>query len=263
MYSDQYLSIDGSEIFVREIHLKAKHPLTIVFLHDSLGCVTLWRDLPEKLVRATGMNALLYDRKGYGKSTGYHADDKRKSDYMADEADLLHVLLKKLAIGKCILFGHSDGATIALLAAAKYPDIVQGLIISGPHIYVEPITQKGVAETYQAYYATDMKQRLEKYHGERTDALVNIWADIWLSESFSTWNIKREISSIACPMLIIQGEEDEFGTLQQVYDIVNLVDGKCDILIIPDAGHTPYRAHGSFILDNSITFLTDILSENH
>lgn len=250
------LSLDGFELFVREI--KASNPCnkTIIFLHDSLGCVTLWRDFPENLVKETSHNAVIYDRRGYGQSTPYSEDEERNINYMETEADILALLIKKLKLKNCSLFGHSDGATIALITATKYPQIINKIIVIGPHIYVEDITRKGVADTFEAYQTSDLKERLEKYHGHRTDKMVNIWAKIWLSDFFQKWSIYDQIADIDCQVLIIQGELDEFGTVNQVYDIQNQVNGESEILLIPDTGHTPHKDNQHLVLRKTISFLS-------
>ncbi len=227
----------------------------IFFLHDSLGCITLWRDFPEKIVHMTGFNAIIYDRYGYGLSTPYPDEAVRHINYMEDEADILAQLATQLDIKSYSIFGHSDGGTIALITAAKYPKQVDKLMVVGPHIYVEDITRKGVKETKAAYFETDLKQRLEKYHGIRVANLMKIWWTIWLSDFFGKWNLTDQLRSITCPLLCIQGEKDEFGTMQQVWDIQKNVSGTCNVVEIPDAGHTPHKEDPPVVLALVESFL--------
>ncbi|MEL7147109.1 MAG: alpha/beta hydrolase [Bacteroidota bacterium] len=245
--NEQRISISGFEIFVKTMKPVVSGNETTVFLHDSLGCTTLWRDFPQRYMELTGHQIVIYDRRGYGKSTPYQ-QEVRGVDYMEREADVLYELLQFLNIDQCTLFGHSDGATISLIAASKYPDRVKQLIIEGPHIYVEEITRTGVREASITYQNTDLKQRLQKYHGMRTEEMVNAWISIWLSDLFRDWNISHLLPAVACPVAIFQGEKDEFGTAQQVWDIKNEVSGSCEAFLIPEVGHTPHKECPDLVL---------------
>jgi pimeloyl-ACP methyl ester carboxylesterase len=232
---------------------------TLFFLHDSLGCVKLWRDFPNKLGSLTGCSVLVYDRQGYGESSSFNKTD-RANDYMELEADVLDQLMSKCEIGNAILFGHSDGGTIALIAAAKYPARIKGVITEGAHIFVENITVAGIQKAVEAYESTDLKQRLEKYHGSKTDGVFWAWAKTWLAEKYRGWNIQYLMPNIICPVLIIQGENDEYGTLEQVNGIVENVSGKSKTLIIPNVGHTPHKEATEAVLEHSTAFIQHFLS---
>lgn len=151
---------------------------TLVFLHDSLGCIQLWRNFPEQLAELSQCNILIYDRQGYGASCSF-SYEKRSKNYMELEADILKNLLDFMQIKNPILFGHSDGASIALIFAGKYPKTPKALILEGLHVFVESITIKGIKEAIEKYKTTDLKFRLEKYHGDKTDALFWAWAETW------------------------------------------------------------------------------------
>lgn len=247
--------IGDLEIYKSELKENKK---TIVFLHDSLGCIELWRDFPKKLAEATNCNYLIFDRLGYGKSTINKQLPSRPNNYMEVEADILNELLEGLKVPKPILFGHSDGGTIALLAAAKYPNKIKGLITEGAHIFVEDITLEGIIEAKAAYKTTNLKEKLEKYHGERTAYIFEAWTETWLRPSYRNWNIEHFLKNINCPSLIIQGINDEFGTLKQVEQIINQVSGNTNKLILKNAGHSPHKedkentfnACTNFILNN-------------
>ena len=144
---------------------------TMVFLHDSLGCITTWRDFPQVLGKATGRDVLIYDRQGYGRSDPF-GPTPRQADYMHREADALHELLEAEDIAQAILFGHSDGGTIALLAAASHPQSVSAVITEGAHVFVEEVTLNGIRAAERAWAGTDPRQRLLKHHGGRTEALA-------------------------------------------------------------------------------------------
>lgn len=260
--SEQLLYFQDHQLQVKTLtpeQLKPELP-TLVLLHDSLGCISLWRDFPEKLAERTGLEVMLYDRRGYGNSTPF-ANTARQPDYLAREADALHELLQQLQISKAILFGHSDGGSIALLTAAKYPETIAGIVTEGAHVFVEEITLAGIRSAVQAYQQTNLPQKLLKYHGDKTDAVFRAWADIWLSDRFWDWNIELFLPAILCPSLIIQGEEDEYGTLAQVDAIVEQVRGPAQKLIIPKVGHTPHREATQQVLTATVDFiLLSILS---
>src|SRR5262249_47331630 len=147
-----------------------------------LGCITLWRDFPVNLAKLTGCNAIIYDRQGYGQSS--HFDSKRSKEYLEKEAEILAKLLEKCNIKKAILFGHSDGGSISLIAAARYPDRITGVITEGAHVFVEEITLQGIREAKELYKNTNLKEKLAKYHGEKTEDVFKAWTETWLSEEF-------------------------------------------------------------------------------
>lgn len=231
---------------------------TIIFLHDSLGCIELWRDFPERLGEITKCNVLIYDRQGYGKSCDF-SYSKRDSHYLEYEADLLNELLDFWKIDKAFLFGHSDGGSIALIAAGKYPSKIQGIITEGAHIYVEDITIKGIEEAIELYNETNLKSKLEKYHGSKTEDMFWAWASTWTSDEYRNWNIEMFLPKIQCPSLIIQGEEDEYGTLKQVKDIVSQTNGLSKQLIIPKVKHTPHKEVPEMILDKAKEFISQVI----
>jgi pimeloyl-ACP methyl ester carboxylesterase len=248
--------IGGTRLKVKHIQVEKDKP-TIIFLHDSLGCIELWRDFPEKLGEATKCNVLVYDRQGYGKSSPFTSRD-RKSDYMEIEADVLNLLMEQCGIDRAILFGHSDGGTISLIAGAKYPSKIMGIITEGAHIFVEDITLEGIKEAIQTYQTTNLKERLEKYHGNKADALFWAWAATWLNAEYRSWNIDSFLLLIKCPVLVIQGENDEYGSLAQVNGIINAVSGKTTELIIPGIGHTPHRDAQLEVLHQSIEYISKL-----
>jgi pimeloyl-ACP methyl ester carboxylesterase len=232
---------------------------TIIFLHDSLGCIQLWRNFPEKLGEMTQCNVLVYDRQGYGKAAPF-TDPERDNIYLEKEADVLNDLLEATGIENVILFGHSDGGSIALIAAAKYPEKVAGIITEGAHIFVEEVTLIGIREAIKCYQTTDLKTKLEKYHGDKTEAMFWAWAKTWTTEEFRDWNIENFLPHIKCPALIIQGEKDEYGTLDQVEGIVTRTTGKATKFIIPNIGHTPHKETPELVLEKSAEFINAVLS---
>ena len=161
--------LDGATLRLSRTPGKPNHP-TLVFLHDSLGCIALWRDFPAALGAATGCPTLSYDRQGYGQSSPF-ASTERPINYLEVEADLLLRLLEQCAVEQAILFGHSDGGSIALLAAAKHPASIRAVVTEGAHIFVEEVTLQGIREAVQAYRTTALPERLRNYHGAKTNAV--------------------------------------------------------------------------------------------
>ncbi|MEO4006257.1 alpha/beta hydrolase [Flavobacterium sp. CAU 1735] len=247
------LSINGKTLY---IHFQNNHPgkPTLVFLHDSLGCIQLWRDFPEKLAEVTQCNVLVYDRLGYGKSAPMSTYE-RPVDYLTEEATVLNELLVHLEIDQAILFGHSDGGSIALITASNYPERIKAVICEAAHIFVEEVTLKGIREAMEAYTTTDLAVRLQKYHGDKVDTLFKAWTLTWTRDDFRSWNIEKLVSAIRCPLLFIQGEADEYGTLDQVAKTISLVSGRSEQYLIPNIGHTPHKEAPELTLNAAKQFI--------
>lgn len=236
----EFLSIRDKKVAFVKQEFFPNRPY-LVFLHDSLGCIELWRDFPEKLAKRLKMNVFIYDRLGYGQSDSF-IHSVREVNYMDAEAEFLKEVLDTMEIEKPILFGHSDGGTIALLYASKFPSNLKSLIVEGAHIFVEEITLDGIREAKRALETTNLFQKLERYHGSKTQALLDAWIDTWLSDAFRTWNIERQLETITRPILVIQGENDEFGSDLQVLAIMNKVQSQMkQSFLFPNAKHTPHK----------------------
>ena len=252
---EEFILVDDAELCLKWYYPEAAAGKPVlVFLHDSLGCIRLWRDFPEKLAQATGCTTLVYDRQGYGQSSPFQSIN-RGLDYLEQEADVLARLLEKQQIPQAILFGHSDGGSIALIAAAKYKYRINAIITEGAHVFVEELTLAGIRKAVEAYQTTDLPQKLQKYHGAKTEAVFRAWTDTWLSDSFRSWNIEHFLRSIHCPALIIQGAQDEYGTLAQVEAVVQQAQGPAQQLILPGIGHTPHREAPEQVLEKSAQFI--------
>lgn len=212
---------------------------TLVFLHEGLGSVAMWRDFPARVAAATGCRTLVYSRYGYGQSDTLEAPFSVR--YMHDEALLaLPRLLDKLEIRKPVLIGHSDGGSIALIHAGGARRDVSGLILMAPHVFVEDISVESIAKAKVAFEATDLAQKLGKYHRDPVKTFWG-WNDIWLHPDFRFWNIEEYLPRIDCPVLAIQGIDDEYGTLAQVEAIRNRVSGDVDVLELADCRHSPHK----------------------
>ena len=231
---------------------------TLIFLHDSFGCIHLWRDFPEQLGTLTQCNVLIYDRQGYGRSCPFSSPYRAKS-YMEREADTLKELMDYWEIPKALLFGHSDGGSIALLMAAKYPDRVQGIITEGAHVFVEDITLHGIQHAIKLYETSNLKDRLAKYHGDKTEAMFWAWAATWTRDGFTDWNIEAYLPRIFCPVFVIQGMEDEYGSLEQVDSILDQVQGPAVSFLVQGIGHTPHKEVPDRVLERTSLFINEIL----
>jgi pimeloyl-ACP methyl ester carboxylesterase len=227
---------------------------TLVFLHEGLGSVALWRDFPRKVARRLNAPAFLYSRFGYGASDGLKAG--RTPRFMHEEAlQVLPALLDQLRIERPVLVGHSDGASIALIHAAAAARPVRGIVCLAPHVFVEPVCVDSIAKVRRSYFETDLRQRLAKYHARVDDAFLG-WADVWLRPEFLAWSIEDLLPRIEQPLLLIQGREDEYGTLAQLDRIESRVKGPTSRLILSDCGHSPHRDQEAAALDAIVAFVS-------
>jgi pimeloyl-ACP methyl ester carboxylesterase len=244
----EFVDIDWAGRPVRIEHAwlgreRAGQPL-LVFLHEGLGSVAMWRDFPAKLVDALGWRGLVYSRPGYGRSTPRAAGEAWGLDFMHRQAEqVLPALLQALGVDTQReppwLLGHSDGGSIALLHAAAFPQRVAGAIVLAPHIVVEDLSVDSIAKAREAYLTTELRARLARYHDDPDSAFWG-WNDIWLHPPFRQWSITRELASIACPLLAVQGLDDEYGTLAQIRGIAERV-ADAELLELADCGHSPHR----------------------
>ncbi|WP_435531172.1 alpha/beta fold hydrolase [Ramlibacter pallidus] len=220
----------------------------MVFLHEGLGSVAMWRDFPAQLCEAAGLRGLVYSRPGYGRSTPRRTEEKWAPDFMHRQArEVLPALLRDLGVARPWLFGHSDGGSIALLHAAAFPDAVSGAVVLAPHILVEDVSIASIARARAAYVETDLPQRLARYHEDADSAFFG-WNDVWLSPAFRGWNITAELRTIRCPLLAIQGLDDEYGTLEQIRGIARAVP-QADLLELPRCGHSPHKDQPRAVID--------------
>jgi pimeloyl-ACP methyl ester carboxylesterase len=230
----------------------------VVFLHEGLGSVAMWRDFPARLCAAAGVRGLVYSRPGYGRSSPRSAQERWGLDFMHRQAhEVLPALLDALRIDRHArppwLLGHSDGASIALLHAAKWPDAVSGLVLMAPHVFVEDVSIASIQQARHNYLHTDLRQRLARYHDDADSAFWG-WNDIWLHPPFANWNIEAETAAITCPVLAMQGADDEYGTLQQIRAIARSVPHTV-LVELPSCGHSPHREQPQRVIDEVTRFI--------
>ena len=212
----------------------------LVFLHEGLGSIAMWRDFPSRLCAAAGCRGLVYSRFGYGGSDPLAAP--RLVDFMHDEALVtLPAMLDQLNIADPIMFGHSDGGSIALLHAGQARRPVTGVVVLAPHVLVEEISITSIEAAKVAYETTDLREKLRRYHDD-PDSAFRGWNDIWLHPDFRSWNIEDCLPGIRCPILAMQGVDEEYGTLQQIERIEHgAMNAQVELLALPDCRHSPHR----------------------
>ncbi len=226
----------------------------IVFLHEGLGCMKLWKDFPLSLCRMTGCRGLMYDRYGYGNSD--KIEEQRENDFLYHEAaSVLPVILDKLGLQEqVLLFGHSDGGTISLIFSALYPDRAAAIVAEASHIFMEPVTLDGIKQVIHEYKHKGLRDKLLKYHGDNTDSMFYSWANVWISEETAGWSIELILPEITAPVFAIQGEDDNYGTVLQTETITSGVKGYSGFLHIPDCGHIPHHEQRDIVLKHSAAF---------
>ncbi len=247
-----------NQIYYEEIEGDPEYPL-LVFLHEGLGCCAMWKDFPRQLCRKTGCPGLIYDRLGYGRSSPMMSP--RTIHYIHDSAlqELPGVLEKCIPRRPFVLIGHSDGGSISLIFGAERPAGLKGIITEAAHVFVEPLTVAGIHRVDEAYKKGEMKG-LAKYHGDKTDGIFRAWADTWLSDWFRPWNIEYLLPSIECPMLVIQGRADQYGTERQVEVIVSKVSGRAESVLLDNCGHSPHGEMPEAVLGVMTGFVRQIVS---
>ncbi len=251
---DRQVVIQGTTIAAEHIKCGESDRPPLVFLHEALGSIRMWKDFPARLCQRSGLNGIVFDRQGHGRSDPLSS--ARTFDYLDRETgEKLPAVLDALGIEKAAFFGHSDGGTLALLFAARFPERVHCCVTEAAHVFVEDETRTGIQRAVKAYETTDLKARLEKYHGDKTDALFWAWAGIWLSDEFLSWNIEEDIRGVKCPLLVLQGEDDEYATREQVDRIAKNVSGRVETLLIPGCGHVPHLQSMDRTVSISASFL--------
>lgn len=232
----------------------------IVFLHEGLGSASMWKDWPQQLCEAAGCRGLVFSRYAYGASTARPHDEKWPVEFMHDQAhEALPALFRALGLQneKPILFGHSDGGSIALLYAAMYPDAVKAIVVAAPHIFVEDISIENIARAREAYLNTDLPQRLARYHHD-TDSAFWGWNDIWLNPEFRKWNIEAYLDKIRCPILALQGIDDEYGSLEQIQGIKRIAT-HAKLCIIERCRHSPHKDQPEQVISEIEEFIRGLV----
>ncbi len=247
-----FVSVQGHRLEVQRIAAASADAPTLVFLHEGLGSVSMWRDFPTQVAAATGCPVVVYSRYGYGNSEVFA--EPRRVEYMHEEAlEVLPELLDRLGIVEPVLVGHSDGGSIALIYTGAH-DRVRGLVVMAPHVYVEDVGVASIAGVKTAFETTDLPQKLGRHHADVVKTFWG-WNDIWLHADFRRWNIEEYLPRIDCPMLAIQGFEDEYGTMAQLDAIAKQAGGMVEVLRLADCGHSPHRDQPAAVIEAMSRFI--------
>lgn len=253
---ERHVTVGRSRLRVRTLrHGEGRRRPVLVFLHEGLGCIEMWGSFPERLAHRCGLDAVIYDRAGHGRSTPLLAP--REKDYLEREAfSVLPAILKAVGQRESILVGHSDGGTIALLHAARHP--VRALVVEAAHVFVEEQTLAGIRRAVQDFEEGRLREKLARYHGKLTTALFGAWADTWLSARFRDWNVTGFLPHNTAPLLVIQGQDDEYGTVAQAEAIAWGSGGMTRQTMIPRCGHSPHLQAREQVLETTCRFFRDI-----
>ncbi len=246
-----FASVRGRSLEYRRIAAAADSP-TLVFLHEGLGSIGQWRDFPARIVAGTGLPAIVHARYGHGQSDALQQPNG--VDFMhRDALEFLPEFLRQLGIERPILIGHSDGASIALIyAGAGHP--LQGLAAMAPHVFVEDISIQGIVAAKRAFETTDLPQKLARHHRDPVKTFYG-WNDVWLAPEFRGWNIEGFLPAIKCPLLVIQGHDDEYGSMAQVDAIARQVSGPVEMLKLEHCGHSPHQDQPEIVARAIVEFV--------
>jgi pimeloyl-ACP methyl ester carboxylesterase len=245
------IDVAGARLEVERIDVGRGAAATIVMLHEGLGSVAMWKDFPQRVAHAANRDVVVYSRAGYGRSSA--ATLPYGVRYMHDEAlVVLPALLDALRIERPVLLGHSDGASIALIHAGASGRAVRGLVLMAPHVMVEDVSIASIEAAKVAWRTTDLRQRLARHHDD-VDAAFRAWNDIWLHPDFRAWSIEAEVRQVRCPVLAIQGEDDEYGTMAQIERIAALTPD-VELVRLADCRHSPHRDQPDAVLEALVRF---------
>lgn len=246
-----FVDVRGRSLEYQRIAASALGP-TLVFLHEGLGSISQWRNFPARIVAATGMPAMIYARHGHGRSDV--PQSPHGVDFMHREAlESLPELLRALGIARPILIGHSDGASIALIhAGAGHP--LQGLVAMAPHVFVEDISIEGITAAKRAFESSDLPRKLARHHRDPGRTFFG-WNDVWLAPEFRAWNIEGYLPAIQCPVLAIQGDGDEYGSMAQVDAIARRSGGPVEVLKLENCGHSPHQDQPEIVAAAIVEFV--------
>ena len=242
---------------LEKVHLGPRSGTRLVFLHEGLGSVSIWRDFPLRAADRTRLGAFVYSRAGYGKSP--RTVMPRTVRYMHEEAALLPQILRDEGIDDAILFGHSDGASIALLHAAAAP--VRGLVLEAPHVFTEPAGLASILRAREAFESGELRPRLARHHQD-VEAAFWGWNGPWLDPEFRKWNLESALPAIAAPILVVQGLDDEYGTLAQVRAIESQASGPVETLLLEKCGHSPHRDRPDEVLGALAVFCAKLAASH-
>jgi pimeloyl-ACP methyl ester carboxylesterase len=251
---DHWVEVPGGSVFTRRWDIGPTSRAPVILMHDSLGCVELWRDFPEALAKATGRTVIAYDRLGFGRSTPQRT--RPSVDFIRAEAEsVVPLLLQELAIQRCVLLGHSVGGAMALAAAASNGPACEAVVTEAAQTFVEPFTLAGIRAAKQKFTDPAELRKLVRWHGERAEWVLDAWTGVWLSPQFGSWSLDDLLPRVQCPALAIHGDRDDYGTVEFPHHIARRVRGPAQIAILDDCGHVPHREKKEEVLRRIADFL--------
>ena len=227
----------------------------LVFLHEGLGCIEMWRDIPRTVAEAVGLPALVYD---WYDRNGTEPEKRSEGCFIREAEVDLPAVLRACSVERPILIGHSDGGTIALLHGARHPERTTGIISLAAHVFTEEVTLTSIRQAVEAFENGTLRERLARYHGDRVDFVFRSWSSTWMSPDHRNWDITPLLRSIAAPLLVIQGENDEYGTMAQVTAIKEGVCGPAETVLIPDCGHSPHLQARAMTVEEITRFIRKV-----
>ncbi|WP_246215709.1 alpha/beta fold hydrolase [Microvirga makkahensis] len=259
--SDHWIGTASGKLFAKVwAPATQRGTAAIVLLHDSLGCVELWRDFPERLASATRRIVVAYDRLGFGSSDPYPGF--LPTSFIRDEAtDYIPLLREQLDLGALIPFGHSVGGGMAVATAAHLPDICAALVTESAQAFVEDRTLAGIPIAKAAFQEPGQFERLERYHGDKARWVLDAWTETWLAPSFAHWNLDEALNQVRCPTLALHGDQDEYGSERHPERIARLTPGPADPVILSGCGHVPHREQPERVLREVTLFLKGSFTE--
>lgn len=250
------VSVPGGSVFARIWQPPNASGIPIVLLHDSVGCVELWRDFPNILAQSLNRNIIAYDRLGFGRSTP--RTDLPSNDFISQETNIIVALLDALRIEKSVLFGYSVGGSMALCAAADAPDRVAAVISESAQMCVEDRTLEGIATAQERFSNPEQLQKLCRYHGDRTEWILRAWWQVWTSPSYANWSMAPVLPKVKCPVLAIHGDRDDYGSYAFPELVARLAGGETTLLLLEHCGHMPHRERLDEVLGAVSSFLQTV-----
>ena len=254
---DDLIDTQGGRLFVRRwqpANVVNADASPIVLLHDSLGCVALWRSFPAALCAATRRRVIAYDRLGFGRSDANH--DTLPLTFIDDEPTQGFAALRNaLGINRFIALGHSVGGCMAVHCAGTYAEACDGLITLSAQAFNEPRTRSGIVEAKALFQAPEHGAKLEKYHGDKACWVLTAWTETWLNPAFKHWSLTSALEQVTCPSLVIHGEKDEYGSLRQPERIVRYMNGPAHCEILPNIHHVPHRESEARVVELVSVFI--------
>jgi len=252
--AEHWIDTQHGALFAQDWVPRAVQGVPIILLHDSLGCVALWRDFPEQLAATTGHRVIAYDRLGFGRSSA--RSGRLARGFVEEEAvQGFAALRQQLGIVDFIVFGHSVGGGMAVACAATHAQHCQALIIESAQAFAEDLTLQGIRDADQQFAVPGQLQRLSRYHGDKAEWVLRAWVDTWLSEAFADWSLDPLLPGVRCPMLSLHGEQDEFGSVAHPRRFTALTNGPSVMRLLPGCGHVPHREQAEVVLAEVQRFL--------